>query len=239
MMKRTVRAVSLASLIAAGALLLASCALLLPQRPDVAAKRIPSDGPSRHIVQTGFSSLATYGVCFDPACPAISQKTLAIVADNRTTPTQDTGASAAPALQPANQTQSSASTEPSSSNPAVRAAVRDHHVIVRFQSGSDLLAQSGKDALDQTLHIALKASRIVIHGRTDSVGPDAPNQALALARALSVRDYLREREPTIPADMILDAKGHCCFIASNDTPKGRQQNRRVEIVFSVPERVAP
>ncbi|MGJ9418698.1 OmpA family protein [Massilia sp. CMS3.1] len=238
MMKRTARAISLAGLTAASALLLASCAPLLPQRLDVAAKRIPSDGSSRHIVQTGFGSMATYGVCAEPACPAISQKTLAIVADDRTTPPQDTGGPAESALPPANQVRSPAPAE-GSSNPAVRAAVRDHHVIVRFMSGSDLLAQSGKDTLDQTLHLALKASRIVIHGRTDSVGPDAPNQALALARALSVRDYLREREPTIPADMILDAKGHCCFVTSNDTPKGRQQNRRVEIVFSVPEWVAP
>ncbi|MCU6435333.1 OmpA family protein [Undibacterium sp. Jales W-56] len=237
-MKHTVQAISLACLIAGSTLLLASCALLVPQRLDVAAKRIPSDGSSRHIVQTGFGNMAMYGVCADPACPAISQKTLAIVADDRTAPPQDTGGFAAPALPPKIPTQSSAAIE-ASSKPAAHAATRDHHVIVRFMSGSDLLAQSGKNTLDQALHLALKASRIVIHGRTDSVGPNAPNQALALARALSVRDYLREREPTIPADMILDAKGHCCFVASNDTPKGRQQNRRVEIVFSVPERVAP
>jgi outer membrane protein OmpA-like peptidoglycan-associated protein len=247
MMNRIARAISMAGIVAGCTLLLGSCALLLPQRPERGVTRVPSDTPRRHIAQTGFGSGARFGVCTEPDCPAVTQKTLAIAADDRTAASsQDAGAGVAPVLDAEKQIISLPSTE-SAAKPADHAAVRatvhattrDHHVTVQFKSGSDSLTGSGKDALDRSLRLALKASRIVIHGRTDSVGSDAPNQALAFARALSVRDYLREREPTIPADMVLDAKGHCCFIASNDTPQGRQQNRRVEIVFSVPERVAP
>jgi len=105
--------------------------------------------------------------------------------------------------------------------------------------GSAVLSPLAEATLTRSLRYALDANRIVIFGRTDSIGAGGTNQSLALARALSVRDYLRQREPSIPADMVLDVKGSCCFIASNDTPQGRRQNRRVEIVFSVPERVAP
>ena len=79
----------------------------------------------------------------------------------------------------------------------------------------------------------------MIAGRTDNAGSDAANQAVALARANTVRDYLRAKLPAGGDALLVDAQGSCCFIASNDTPEGRKQNRRVEVVLSVPEQVAP
>ena len=74
--------------------------------------------------------------------------------------------------------------------------------------------------------------RIVISGRTDSVGPEEFNQQLALARAMAVRNFIRDAVPDLPNVIAIDAKGRCCFIASNDDEGGRSRNRRVEVVFT-------
>ncbi len=116
---------------------------------------------------------------------------------------------------------------------------RGYRSIVYFTSGSSSLAPAGEITLEQSLRYARTAHRVVIAGRTDNVGADAANHSLALARAVSVRDFLLLREPTLATAIVIDAKGRCCFIASNDTPQGRQKNRRVEVVLDVPEQVAP
>lgn len=73
--------------------------------------------------------------------------------------------------------------------------------------------------------------RIAIEGHTDSAGAAAANQALSERRAAAVREYL--------VDQGIDAGrlewrglGSSAPAASNDTPEGRQQNRRVELVRS-------
>ncbi len=70
-----------------------------------------------------------------------------------------------------------------------------------------------------------------IDGYTDSVGSDEFNQTLSEQRAGSVRDFLAQQG--VPATSIT-AKGFGMAqpVASNDTPEGRQQNRRVEIVVN-------
>jgi outer membrane protein OmpA-like peptidoglycan-associated protein len=72
---------------------------------------------------------------------------------------------------------------------------------------------------------------LMIEGFTDSVGPDGRNQQLSDERAGSVRTALlgmgvgSER-------MTSRGYGESYPVAGNDTPAGRQQNRRVEIVVS-------
>lgn len=83
------------------------------------------------------------------------------------------------------------------------------------------------------------AERILILGRTDSVGPSGPNHAMALARAVAVRNHLRSMVPALPDDIRVDARGLCCYAAPNDTAEGRAQNRRVEVVFTVSAAVLP
>jgi len=112
-------------------------------------------------------------------------------------------------------------------------------LVLYFPLGGAGLTASDKAALDELIPYASKAQRIVIAGRTDNAGSDAANQAVALARANTVRDYLRAKLPAGGDALLVDAQGSCCFIASNDTPEGRKQNRRVEVVLSVPEQVAP
>lgn len=104
---------------------------------------------------------------------------------------------------------------------------------VLFDTGRATLKPGADRDLDR-LAQALKDNpntRVLIEGHTDSVGGEDYNQVLSERRAQSVADALRTRG--VPGDRY-DAKGlgKAFPVASNDTPAGRQQNRRVEIVFS-------
>jgi outer membrane protein OmpA-like peptidoglycan-associated protein len=106
---------------------------------------------------------------------------------------------------------------------------------------SDVLFDFGKYTLKpETREKLAKVSGILlthpdmhlqVEGYTDNVGSDEFNQKLSEQRADSVRDYLISQG--ISADSITSKGfGKTNPIASNDTAKGRQQNRRVEIVVS-------
>lgn len=70
--------------------------------------------------------------------------------------------------------------------------------------------------------------RIRIVGHTDNQGKDAANQILSEGRANAVRDALIERG--IDASRIeAEGRGESQPIDTNDTPEGRQNNRRVEV----------
>ena len=71
-------------------------------------------------------------------------------------------------------------------------------------------------------------SLIDVYGHTDSSGSDAYNQSLSERRAQSVANYLTMRG--VSASRIRSQGfGESYPVASNDTPEGRQKNRRVEI----------
>ena len=66
--------------------------------------------------------------------------------------------------------------------------------------------------------------------RTASAG-DSYNQTLSEQRGESVREYLTQQG--MPAGSVTSKGfGKTQPVASNDTAKGRQENRRVEIVIS-------
>ena len=69
---------------------------------------------------------------------------------------------------------------------------------------------------------------ISVEGHTDNVGGDDYNQRLSEQRAGSVRDYLVDQG--VPNERVSAiGYGKSRPKASNDTPEGRQVNRRVEI----------
>jgi OmpA-OmpF porin, OOP family len=73
--------------------------------------------------------------------------------------------------------------------------------------------------------------RLTIEGHTDSVGEEGYNQELSQRRAAAVRTALLERG--VGAEQIVaNGKGESFPIASNDNAGGRQQNRRVELIFA-------
>lgn len=69
---------------------------------------------------------------------------------------------------------------------------------------------------------------IDVTGHTDSTGSDATNQKLSLDRATSVSRYLIS-QGTNSQRFLINGAGESQPIASNNTPEGRAQNRRVEI----------
>jgi len=104
---------------------------------------------------------------------------------------------------------------------------------VLFDTGKATLKSGATRDLDR-LAQALKDNqntRVKIEGYTDSVGSDSYNQGLSQRRARAVADALQSRG--VPADRYeVEGLGKEYPVATNDTPAGRQQNRRVEIVFS-------
>lgn len=74
-------------------------------------------------------------------------------------------------------------------------------------------------------------THILIEGHTDSRGSEEYNDALSERRAQSVASALDARG--VSPDVIQTrGLGKAYPVASNETAEGRQQNRRVEIVFS-------
>ena len=114
---------------------------------------------------------------------------------------------------------------------ATTSGAATRNVVIAFPFASAILTDSAKATLSASTRDARHSERIVISGRTDGVGDDEVNERLALARALSVRDYLLDQIPDLAADISIDAKGRCCFVAPNETQDGRSKNRRVEIDF--------
>ena len=71
-------------------------------------------------------------------------------------------------------------------------------------------------------------TRIQVNGYTDSTGKDAHNQELSQRRANAVAQYLIGQGVS-SSRIIANGFGSSNPIASNSTPDGRLQNRRVEI----------
>ena len=219
----------------AGSLLLAntSCATRHPDDAVTLAPRFETQVPGvQRLVQFSFGRQAAFGVCVEPACPAVTPKTVAMAgAASMVAVTHRVAATADATQESGSQTEMSPvlSPPPSARAQAVDAATRN--VVVVFPFGSAQLTVPARTALSAQIRDARQSDRIVISGRTDAVGNEQINKSLALARALSVRNYLRNQAPDLAAVISIDARGRCCFVAPNETEDGRSRNRRVEIAF--------
>lgn len=104
---------------------------------------------------------------------------------------------------------------------------------VLFDTGKATLKPGADRDIDR-LAQALKDNpnmRVKIEGYTDSVGSAAYNQGLSERRSEAVAEALHSRG--VPDGQVeAQGFGKDYPVASNGTPAGRQQNRRVEIVFS-------
>lgn len=104
---------------------------------------------------------------------------------------------------------------------------------VLFDSGRATLKPGADLTLDRlaTYMSGNPQARVLIEGHTDNRGSDEYNDALSERRADAVAAALMRRG--VPADNVKAVgRGKEYPVATNDTQAGRQQNRRVEIIFS-------
>jgi outer membrane protein OmpA-like peptidoglycan-associated protein len=119
---------------------------------------------------------------------------------------------------------------PSSGTPTNQAVALN----VFFESNSDRILQGYYGDLDKLGKVLTApqfgAYRVQVEGHTDGIGSDTYNQRLSQRRAESVKRYLVQHFH-IPADrLVVKGLGESNPIATNDTPEGREKNRRVEVV---------
>ena len=104
---------------------------------------------------------------------------------------------------------------------------------VLFDTGKFTLRPVAREKLAKVAGIVAghPGLRLDVEGHTDSVGGDSYNQTLSEQRGESVRGYLTH-EGMPAASVTSKGFGKTQPVSSNDTAKGRQENRRVEIVIS-------
>ncbi len=103
---------------------------------------------------------------------------------------------------------------------------------IYFDTGSDRIRPESTPTLKEIAamlgeHPELK---LVIEGHTDNVGAAAANQTLSEKRAAAVKVALVESFGVDGARLATKGLGATKPVAPNDTPEGRQNNRRVELV---------
>jgi chemotaxis protein MotB len=118
----------------------------------------------------------------------------------------------------------------------VKVTVLNH---ILFPEGGWEIHQKGKETLNKMVPVLtnLQNKRIMVNGYTDNL-PILPefrwrfpsNWELSTARATDVVRYLVQQGVN-PAILSATGYGEQSPVASNDTPQGRSQNRRVEIVI--------
>ncbi|MDI1477997.1 OmpA family protein [Polyangium sp. y55x31] len=108
---------------------------------------------------------------------------------------------------------------------------------VKFSKGTTLTPAS-EVSLDELAKVLIENKavfkRISLIGFTDSWGAGATNKKLSADRAAAVRDALIQRG--VSADLLTsDGRGGENPIANNNTPQGREENRRIEIHMELVE----
>ena len=109
---------------------------------------------------------------------------------------------------------------------------------VRFDTNKSTLTAAAKANLDKLVPVFSEYSdtNIVIYGYTDSTGRVEYNQTLSEQRAGAVKSYLASKG-LLGSRFTVTGMGIADPIATNDTPEGRSQNRRVEFAITANEKM--
>ena len=114
--------------------------------------------------------------------------------------------------------------------PQPAAAVDRKPAVVHFEFARATVTEAGASELEEALPQIRQDETIRVVGHTDDIGSAAFNSRLAHRRAEFVATWLKRRGVTNP--MEIEARGKCCYVAANDSDKGRAANRRAEIHFT-------
>lgn len=103
---------------------------------------------------------------------------------------------------------------------------------IYFDTGSDRIRPESSPTLKEIGQMMKEHSdlKLTIEGHTDNVGAVATNQALSEKRAEAVRQTLIQAYGVEEARIAAKGLGASKPVGPNDTPEGRQNNRRVELV---------
>ena len=109
---------------------------------------------------------------------------------------------------------------------------------VRFDTNKSTLTATAKANLDKLVPVfkSYADTDIVIYGYTDSMGSAEYNLNLSQQRANSVEKYLESKGLNMSRFKMV-GMGIADPIATNDTPEGRSQNRRVEFAITANEKM--
>lgn len=109
---------------------------------------------------------------------------------------------------------------------------------VRFDTNKSTLTSGAKANLNKLVPVfkSYADTDIVIYGYTDSTGTVEYNQTLSEKRAASVKSYLAGKGINT-ARFTTTGLGIGDPIATNETPEGRSQNRRVEFAITANEKM--
>ena len=111
---------------------------------------------------------------------------------------------------------------------------------ILFPSGEDQITDAGQEVLKRVGHVLAQAKdkTIRIEGHTDNIPTGKhlrnrfpTNWELAAARATNVVRFLEEQPGIDPTSLEAVGLGEHHPLASNKTPAGRSQNRRIEIIL--------
>jgi outer membrane protein OmpA-like peptidoglycan-associated protein len=109
---------------------------------------------------------------------------------------------------------------------------------VRFDTNKSTLTATAKANLDKLVPVFAEYpdTDITIFGYTDSTGPADYNLKLSGQRAASVKDYLVSKG-VASSRFNVTGLGIADPIATNETPEGRSQNRRVEFAITANDKM--
>jgi OOP family OmpA-OmpF porin len=118
--------------------------------------------------------------------------------------------------------------------PEIRKKERDSFVFhpIYFDYDKSEIKSEFYDFLNKLIHVVEGHSdlRVKVTGHTDSDGSDSYNDGLSQRRAQAIIDYFVARG--LSADRLeFDFKGEKAPADTNQTPEGRQRNRRVDFRF--------
>jgi outer membrane protein OmpA-like peptidoglycan-associated protein len=103
---------------------------------------------------------------------------------------------------------------------------------ILFAFGSADLSDAAQAAVTELGdRVAGQPGEVTVTGHTDSVGSDADNMKLSLARARAVATVLEAAIGDGSPSVTADGRGEREPVASDDDPAGAAQNRRVEVRF--------
>jgi len=111
-------------------------------------------------------------------------------------------------------------------------------MCAEFNSGGSRIDNRCKAVLDD---VALQmrqnpGATAVIVGHSDSRGSDDANAEAAMERSENAKTYLMDTHGIDASRISVDGRGSSEPMAANDSSEGRAQNRRIEIVVTIPPR---